>query len=220
MKRGGLSPQAATVLVAVTAALSGCNSSNIGYSSGDFGRQKPWFVAPLMGEPVGSLTSVEQELRNRAVYFRISDGLNDSASAPARYNSLTDHVANDTVLLLAFAQTVMDVREKDRIRLTAAEVFPDSGGGAKRGAHARAEANEAVIHEVCSAVFTRAGSYRTELERLVVSVPEREAVAAERGLAQLEQQAALRCGAGASGRGEETKMQGNTPATAKDVKKY
>ncbi len=179
--------------LAVAATCAGCDARN-----GDFGRHKPGLMATITSEFSPSLTSVEQELRNRAVHFRIVDSMTRGAGAEARFNALSDRIRNDHVLLLAFGQSMRDVRDKDRIRLTAAGAFSEINEKTKRESRERASANELVIAEVCLASNTRARDYRRELETLVISVPEREALNVERGLTLLEPLISQHCEAGAS----------------------
>lgn len=115
------------------------------------------------------------------------------ASQASRYSRLAEDVNADRLLIGPFRANAMRVVAMDRVRMRAAEGSPDVAPDKQGPAFARVVENEGLILWVCERVGFRIESYRHALANLVVEMPSREAVRAERAIMALEAEAAPLC---------------------------
>jgi hypothetical protein len=115
------------------------------------------------------------------------------ASQASRYARLAEDVNADRLLIGPFRANAMRVVAMDRVRLRTAEGSPLVPGEKQEPAFARVVENEGLILWVCERVGFRIESYRYALANLVVEMPSREAVRAERAIMALEAEAGPLC---------------------------
>jgi hypothetical protein len=125
-------------------------------------------------------------------YFR---GLTASsfASQASRYNRLTEDANADRLLIGPFRANAARVVSMDRVRMRTAEASPDVAPEKQEPAMARVVENEGLVLWVCERLDFRIRSYRHALANLVVEMPSREAVRAERAIMALEAEAGPLC---------------------------
>jgi hypothetical protein len=87
----------------------------------------------------------------------------------------------------------MRVVNMDRVRMRTAEASPDVVPAKQEPAMARVVENEGLIFWVCERLDFRIRSYRYALANLVVEMPSREAVRAERAIMALAAESAPLC---------------------------
>jgi len=192
-----------TLTVALAASLAACSPT------GDFGRPRPGLgehltttasrIAARLPDPdvlahaPAFRTAVEQEARDRLVHFDRPVASLPQASASARFNALTDRIAEDRALLPLIAALHPAVAARDAIRAGAVAGLRTLPPAAADDADAVAADNRAMVTRLCRRVRERADVYRRLLERAVVRAPENEAVAAERALIRLETEGRAVC---------------------------
>ncbi|PZU93498.1 MAG: hypothetical protein DI527_06520 [Chelatococcus sp.] len=115
------------------------------------------------------------------------------ASQSSRYNRLSEDANADRLLIGPFRANAMRVVAMDRVRMRAAEGSPLVPEAKQEPAFARVVENEGLILWVCERVHFRIESYRYALANLVVEMPSREAVRAERAIMALEAEAGPLC---------------------------
>ncbi|MGO4172324.1 hypothetical protein [Bosea sp. TAF32] len=115
------------------------------------------------------------------------------ASQASRYNRLAEDANADRLLIGPFRANAMRVVSMDRVRMRAAEGSPDVAPGKIEPAMARVIENEGLIYWVCERLDFRIRSYRYALTNLVVEMPSREAVRAERAIMALAAESAPLC---------------------------
>ncbi|MGO4403104.1 hypothetical protein AB4Z10_02440 [Bosea sp. RAF48] len=115
------------------------------------------------------------------------------ASQVSRYNRLAEDANADRLLVGPFRANAMRVVTMDRVRMRAAEASPDVIPGKQEPAMARVIENEGLIYWVCERLDFRIRSYRYALTNLVVEMPSREAVRAERAIMALAAESAPLC---------------------------
>ncbi len=115
------------------------------------------------------------------------------ASQASRYNRLSEDANADRLLIGPFRANAGRVVNMDRVRMKAAEGSPDVPVDKQAPAHARVVENEGLVFWVCERVDFRIRSYRYALANLVVEMPSREAVKAERAIMALEMEAKPLC---------------------------
>lgn len=115
------------------------------------------------------------------------------ASQASRYNRLAQDSNADRLLIGPFRANALRVVSMDRVRMRTAESSPDIAPGKQEPAMARVIENEGLIFWVCERLDFRIRSYRYALANLVVEMPSREAVRAERAIMALEAEAAPLC---------------------------
>ena len=145
----------------------------------------------ILGEPnpevaPDHMTAVERDLRQRLWHFRQDVPDWPQTTPNARYNALADAIAVDAGLLPALVEMRLLVREKDHIRARALPAFAGADKDMQAHVATIAADNAARIAEICRHARHRAVIYRRELERLVLTAPEDEAIAVERGLTRLD----------------------------------
>ena len=115
------------------------------------------------------------------------------ASQASRYNRLAEDANADRLLIGPFRADAARVVSMDRVRMRAAELSPDAPAGKRAPALARVVENEGLVFWVCERLDFRIRSYRYALANLVVEMPSREAVRAERAIMALEMEAKPLC---------------------------
>jgi len=125
-------------------------------------------------------------------YFRALTG-GFYASQASRYARLAEDANADRLLLSPFRGNALRVVSADRVRMRAVEGSPLVPPEKADPAFARVVENEGLILWVCERVNFRIESYRYALANLVVEMPSREAVRAERAIMALEAEAGPLC---------------------------
>jgi hypothetical protein len=115
------------------------------------------------------------------------------ASQVSRYSRLAEDANADRLLIGPFRANAMRVVSADRVRMRTAEASPHVAPSQIDPAHARVVENEGLILWVCERVGFRLESYRYALANLVVEMPSREAIRAERAIMALEAEAGPLC---------------------------
>lgn len=115
------------------------------------------------------------------------------ASQASRYNRLAEDANADRLLIGPFRANAGRVVNMDRVRMRTAESSPDVAPDKQEPAMARVVENEGLVFWVCERVDFRIRSYRYALANLVVEMPSREAVKAERAIMALEMEAKPLC---------------------------
>lgn len=115
------------------------------------------------------------------------------SSQASRYNRLSEDVNADRLLIGPFRANAMRVVAMDRVRMRTAEGSPLVSEMKLEPAFARVVENEGLILWVCERVHARIDMYRYALTNLVVEMPSREAVRAERAIMALEAEAGPLC---------------------------
>lgn len=108
------------------------------------------------------------------------------ASQASRYNRLADDALSDRQLIGEFHATALRVIAADRARLRTMEASPRIAPERRDPAYDRVVENEGVMLWVCERMGFRLASYRYALDNLVVEMPSRDAVRAERAIMALE----------------------------------
>lgn len=125
-------------------------------------------------------------------YFRALTSMS-FASQASRYNRLAEDANADRLLIGPFRANAGRVVNMDRVRMRAAESSPDVSPDKQAPAMARVVENEGLVFWVCERIDFRIRSYRYALANLVVEMPSREAVRAERAIMALEMEAKPLC---------------------------
>ncbi|WP_332692160.1 hypothetical protein [Bosea sp. (in: a-proteobacteria)] len=115
------------------------------------------------------------------------------ASQASRYNRLAEDANADRALLAPFRANAIRVVNADRARLRTLDASPRVPADSREPAQARVIENEGLILWVCDRLGFRLSSYRYALDNLVVEMPSREAVRAERAIMGLEAEIGLVC---------------------------
>ena len=115
------------------------------------------------------------------------------ASQASRYNQLAEDANADRLLIGPFRANAGRVVNMDRVRMRTVEGSPDVPVDKQAPAYARVVENEGLIFWVCERIDFRIRSYRYALANLVVEMPSREAVKAERAIMALEMEARPLC---------------------------
>ncbi|MGO4665860.1 hypothetical protein [Bosea sp. 2RAB26] len=114
-------------------------------------------------------------------------------SQASRYNRLAEDAHADRLLIGPFRGNAARVVAADRIRMKTLEASPLVPPDQNDPALARVIENEGLILWVCERVAFRLESYRYALANLVVEMPARDAVRAERSIMALEAEAGPLC---------------------------
>ncbi|WP_332684336.1 hypothetical protein [Bosea sp. (in: a-proteobacteria)] len=115
------------------------------------------------------------------------------ASQVSRYNRLAEDAGADRALLGPFRANAIRVVNADRARLRTLGASALVSAEAHDPAQERVIENEGLILWVCERLGFRLASYRYALDNLVVEMPSREAVRAERAIMALEAEVGLAC---------------------------
>lgn len=135
---------------------------------------------------------VEAQSDDVAAYHRalISDSF---ASQASRYNRLAEDANGDRLLLGQFRANALRVINADRARLRALDASQQVPPEQRDPATQRVAENEGLMLWVCERARFRLKSYRFSLDNLVVEMPSREAVRAERAIMGLESELGGAC---------------------------
>lgn len=115
------------------------------------------------------------------------------ASQASRYHRLSEDANGDRLLLAQFRANALRVINADRARLRtldASQLLPPEQ---RDPAYDRVAENEGLMLWVCERARFRLKSYRYALEALVVEMPSREAVRAERAIMGMESEVGPAC---------------------------
>lgn len=112
----------------------------------------------------------------------------DFRSETSRYRRLAEDVVADTALIAPFRKMAQRVAAADRVRIRTAAISPAVTSPMPEHADARVAENEGLVAWVRERTRHRLQSYRHALDNLVVEMPSREAVMAERAILALEQE--------------------------------
>lgn len=135
---------------------------------------------------------VQEQSNDVADYFRGLTG-GSFVSQASRYNKLAEDANADRLLIGPFRANAGRVVAADRVRLRALTGSPLVPPEKSDPAYERVVENEGLILWVCERVRFRIESYRYALANLVVEMPSREAIRAERAIMALEAEAGPMC---------------------------
>lgn len=135
---------------------------------------------------------VEAQSNDVAAYHRaLTSG--SFASQASRYNRLSEDANGDRLLLGQFRANALRVINADRARLRTLEVSQQVPPEQRDPASQRVAENEGLMLWVCERARFRLKSYRFSLDNLMVEMPSREAVRAERAIMALESELGAAC---------------------------
>lgn len=115
------------------------------------------------------------------------------ASQASRYNRLSEDANGDRLLLAQFRANALRVINADRARLRTLDASQQLPPEQRDPAYDRVAENEGLMLWVCERARFRLKSYRYALEALVVEMPSREAVRAERAIMGMESEVGPAC---------------------------
>ncbi len=115
------------------------------------------------------------------------------ASQASRYNRLSEDANGDRLLLGQFRANASRVINADRARLRALDASQQVPPEQRDPAWQRVAENEGLMLWVCERARFRLKSYRYSLDNLVVEMPSREAMKAERAVLGLESELGPTC---------------------------
>lgn len=107
-------------------------------------------------------------------------------SEHSRYRRLAEDAVADAALIAPFRAIASRVVAADRVRLRTAALSPAITPPAPQQADARVSENEGIVAWVRERLRYRIATYRHALDNLVVEMPSREAIMAERAILALE----------------------------------
>ncbi|WP_376988518.1 hypothetical protein [Bosea sp. R86505] len=156
------------------------------------GHERSVFQAQTAALAHSRILPAQLHLGYRAEYFQALTG-GSFASQASRYARLAEDANADRLLIGPFRANAMRVVAADRVRMRTAEASPEVAPSQIDPAQARVVENEGLILWVCERVGFRIESYRYALANLVVEMPSREAIRAERAIMALEAEAGPLC---------------------------
>lgn len=109
-------------------------------------------------------------------------------SEHSRYRRLSEDATADAALIAPYCRIAQKVVAADKVRLKTASVSPSVGPLMAAHAEARVAENEGMIAWVRERMAYRLQTYRHSLDNLVVQMPSREAIMAERAVLALERE--------------------------------
>ena len=135
---------------------------------------------------------VEAQSNDVSAYHRaLTSG--SFASQASRYIRLAEDANGDRQLLAQFRADALRVINADRARLRALDASPQVPPEQRDPATQRVAENEGLMLWVCERARFRLKSYRFSLDNLVVEMPSREAIRAERAIMALEHELGPAC---------------------------
>lgn len=135
---------------------------------------------------------VEAQSNDISAYHRaLTSG--SFASQASRYNRLSEDANGDRLLLAQFRANAMRVINADRARLRVLDASQQVPPEQRDPATQRVAENEGLMLWVCERARFRLKSYRFSLDNLVIEMPSREAVKAERAIMGLESELGTAC---------------------------
>jgi hypothetical protein len=156
------------------------------------GHERSRFASRVSNLAHARVLPVEAQSSEVSDYFRaLTSG--QFGSQASRYNRLAEDANADRLLIGPFRANAGRVVAADRVRLRTLESSPDVPPEQQDPALARVVENEGLILWVCERVGFRLESYRYALSNLVVEMPSRDAVRAERAIMALEAEAGPLC---------------------------
>lgn len=156
------------------------------------GHERSIFQARISDLAHARVLPVQSQSNAVSDYFNALTG-GSFASQASRYGRLAEDANADRLLIGPFRANAMRVIAADRVRMRAAEASPHVAPTQIDPAQARVVENEGLVLWVCERVGFRIESYRYALANLVVEMPSREAIRAERAIMALEAEAAPLC---------------------------
>lgn len=156
------------------------------------GHERSVFQARISDLAHARILPAQMQSSAKSDYFNALTG-GSFASQASRYARLAEDANADRLLIGPFRANAMRVVAADRVRMRAAESSPDVASFQLDPAYARVVENEGLILWVCERVGFRIESYRYALANLVVEMPSREAIRAERAIMALEAEAGPLC---------------------------
>lgn len=155
-------------------------------------RERSYFEREMSSFVYNRILPVEAQSTNVADYFHALTGGSYSSQA-SRYNRLAEDANADRLLIGPFRANAGRVVSADRVRMRTVDTSPLVPPEQRDPAFARVVENEGLILWVCERVKFRLESYRYALANLVVEMPSREAIRAERSIMALEAEAGPLC---------------------------
>lgn len=156
------------------------------------GHEKSMFQGRVSDLAHSRILPVQAQSSAKSDYFNaLTSG--SYASQVSRYARLAEDANADRLLIGPFRANAMRVVSADKVRMRTAESSPDVAPSQIDPAYARVVENEGLILWVCERVGFRIDSYRHALANLVVEMPSREAIRAERAIMALEAEAGPLC---------------------------
>lgn len=135
---------------------------------------------------------VEAQSNDVSAYHRaLTSG--SFASQASRYNRLSEDANGDRLLLGQFRANALRVINADRARLRTLDASQEVPPEQRDPAWQRVVENEGLMLWVCERARFRLKSYRFSLDNLMVEMPSREAVRAERAIMALESELGPAC---------------------------
>lgn len=155
-------------------------------------RERTYFDREVSSLAYYRILPVEAQAGGTADYFQALTAGTYSSQA-SRYNRLAEDANADRLLIGPFRTNASRVVAADRVRMRTVESSPLVPPEQQGPALARVIENEGLILWVCERIGFRMESYRYALANLVVEMPSREAIRAERNIMALEQEAGPLC---------------------------
>ena len=135
---------------------------------------------------------VEAQSNDVSAYYRaLTSG--SFASQASRYNRLGEDANGDRLLLGQFRANALRVINADRARLRVLDASQQVPPEQRDSAAQRVAENEGLMLWVCERARFRLKSYRYSLDNLVVEMPSREAIRAERAIMGMESEIGPTC---------------------------
>ncbi len=147
--------------------------------------ERSWFQRQVQELARTRIIPVSWQVHEPRLYFStlVSGSF---ASEHSRYRRLCEDALADAALIKPFRAIARRVASADRARMATAGVSTEIDGFAAGNAAARVAENQGLVAWVRERLAFRIAGYRHALDNLVVSLPSREAVMAERCLMILD----------------------------------
>jgi hypothetical protein len=147
--------------------------------------ERSWFLRQLQELARTRILPVSaQDVDPRSYFAALTSG--SFRSEYSRYRRLAEDATADAQLIPAFRQAATRVAASDVVRMRVAETSPAIEPPKPERAAARVAENEGLVAWVRERLRHRVASYRWALDNLVVEMPAREAIMAERAILLLE----------------------------------
>jgi hypothetical protein len=150
--------------------------------------ERSWFDRQISELARTRILPVNAQSSTISAYWTALTG-GDFRSPASRYRRLAEDAQADRLLISPFRQVTGRVVAADRVRLRTAEGSPWVPPQHHEPAVERVAENEGLVLWVRERLHYRILSYRFALDNLVVEMPSREAIMAERAIMALEQEA-------------------------------
>jgi hypothetical protein len=147
--------------------------------------EKSYFAAEVSALAHARIVSTALQPSDVAAYYAaLTSG--SYASQASRYARLSEDATADRLLITPFRGNAQRVVAADKVRLRTLETSPLVPAEKQDPALARVIENEGLVLWVCERVGFRLEGYRYALANLMVEMPSREAIRAERAIMALE----------------------------------